>query len=87
MLLFSELEEGDVFVLRWWLDTGPTLRHYLVVKRTGTTLYILRLEHEDHKILEVDSTSFDDVVTSREVFLTAVYKFTGSSPSSAPTGP
>lgn len=74
MLLFSQLESGDVFVLRWWLDTGPTLRHYLVTKRTGTMLYILRLEHEDHKLLEVDSATFDDIVTSRKVLLTAVYK-------------
>jgi hypothetical protein len=85
-MLFSELDAGDVFVLRWWLDTGPTLRHYLVVKRAGAVLYILRLEHEDHKLLEVDSTTFDDIVTSRDVFLTAVYKFTGGTLSSPPNG-
>ena len=85
MLLFSNLEEGDVFVLRWWLDTGPTLRHYLVTKRAGSVLYILRLEHEDHRLLEVDATTFDNIVTSHEVFFTAVYKFTGARPSSPPT--
>lgn len=74
MLLFSDLDVGDVFVLRWWLDIGPILRHYLVVRREGTMLYVLRLEHDDHKILEVDTTSFDGVVTNRDVMLTHVYK-------------
>lgn len=73
-MLFSDLNVGDVFVLRWWLDTGPTLRHYLVVRRDGAMLYILRLEHDDHKILEVDANTFDSIVTNRDVFLTAIYK-------------
>lgn len=80
-MLFSELDVGDVFVLRWWLDDGPALRHYLVISRVGSILHILRLEHDDHKILEVDASTFDQVVTNRDVFLTGVFK-----PSSLPNG-
>lgn len=73
-MLFSELGVGDVFVLRWWLDQGPVLRHYLVVRRTSMMLYVLRLEHDNHKILEVDVSTFDSFVTNNEVFLVTVYK-------------
>lgn len=74
MLLFSNLDIGDVFVLRWWLDTGPTLRHYLVVRREKTILYVLRLEHDDHKLLEVDTTTFDEIVQNRDMMLTMIIK-------------
>lgn len=73
-MLFSDLDVGDVFVLKWWLDTGPALRHYLVVKRTGSLLHILRLEHDDHKLLELEPATFDEIVTNRELFLIAIYK-------------
>lgn len=60
--------------MRWWLYTGPTLRHYLVVRRDEKMLYVLRLEHDDHKILEVDVSTFDDCVTNREVMIVEVMK-------------
>lgn len=74
MLLFSDLDVGDVFVLKWWLDAGPTLRHYLVVRRAGVILYVLRLEENDHKLVEIDSSVFDEHVMRRDVMLFQVLK-------------
>lgn len=74
MLLFSDLDVGDVFVLKWWLDEGPTLRHYLVVRRQGATLYVLRLEDDNHKLLEIDSLTFDESVMRRDLMLIDVFR-------------
>lgn len=71
---FRDLEAGDVFVLRWWLDTGPTPRHYLVVRKEGSRLFILRLEEDSSRLSEVDSATYDDCMLTREVELIHVYK-------------
>lgn len=73
-MTFRDLEAGDVFVLRWWLNTGPTPRHYLVVRREGDRLFILRLEAEPSKLSELDASTFDECLKTKEVQLIEVYK-------------
>lgn len=77
---FGDLDVGDVFVLRWWLNTGPTPRHYLVVRREDDRIWILRLEEDDHKLVEVDRAVFEECLDGRDVCVSHVYKATRSSP-------
>lgn len=73
-MTFAELEPGDVFVLRWWLDVGPTSRHYLVVKKEGKLLSVLRLEEEFMGLSDIDIDIFEEVATRREVYIVDVYR-------------
>lgn len=73
-MAFRDLDVGDVFVLRWWLDVGPTPRHYLVVRKEGVMLFILRLEEEPSRLTEVDGSTFDELLMTRDVSLIKVYK-------------
>jgi len=69
-----ELETGDVFVLRWWLDDGPTIRHYLVARKEGKKLFILRLESDSTRLSEIDCDMFNEHMDRREIMLVDVYK-------------
>ncbi len=80
---FNDLEEGDVFVLKWWLSAGPAMRHYLVVGRDGSKLRVLRLEDTDHKVIDLDAWTFDENIAQGELTLVEVYRF---NPSSTPFG-
>lgn len=49
-MTFADLKAGDVFLMTWWLASGPTPRAYLVINRSIPTnerdvvLEIVRLE-------------------------------------------
>lgn len=79
-MLFNELRVGDVFVLRWWIDTSPTWRHYLVVDRNDDTIYVLRLEESDHKLIPVDHTLFDECVRNKDLALALVSRLPSLEP-------
>jgi hypothetical protein len=43
---FADLEAGDVFLMTWWLTSGPQPRAYMVVDKhpSELSLTIVRLE-------------------------------------------
>ena len=46
-MTFDDLRPGDVFLMAWWLSTGPTPRAYMVVDQHDVgepALTIVRLE-------------------------------------------
>lgn len=49
-MTFADLRAGDVFLMAWWLSSGPAPRAYMVVDRHTTgedALTIVRLEAAD----------------------------------------
>lgn len=75
-----ELDPGDVFVLRWWLDVGPVARRYLVVKRDGGRLSVLRLDEAFSKLSEIDDDLFESSVLNGDVVLVEVIRRASTTP-------
>ena len=76
---FVDLETGDVFVLRWWLDADPILRHYLVANREGVKMSILRLEEGSTRTTEIDARTFDESAERGEIVVVEVMRADQSS--------
>jgi len=73
-VIFAELEPGDVFVLRWWLDVDPASRHYLVIKKDGKLLSVLRLEEDFIGLSDIDIDIFEEIVMNHNVQLVAIHR-------------
>ncbi len=71
---FRDLESGDIFVLRWWLDKGPTIRHYLVVNRDARLMQVLRLEADSKNLSTIDYRVFEESMSRHDVALINVIK-------------
>jgi len=55
-MTFADLRSGDVFLMAWWLSSGPAPRAYMLVSREAVlpfdrdfALSIIRLEAADEK--------------------------------------
>ncbi len=75
-MTFADLLPGDVFLLRWWLESGPAPRAYMVVDRYAVlpndrdvALDIVRLEAADEGATTVHLSSLEDAAEKGEIQL------------------
>jgi hypothetical protein len=73
---FADLRPGDVFLMSWWLTSGPTPRAYMVVSREAVlpfdrdfVLEILRLEAADEKPSSIHQSMLEEAQEKGEIRL------------------
>ncbi len=75
-MTFADLRPGDVFLMSWWLATGPTPRAYMLISREAVlpfdrdfALEILRLEAADEKPSIIHQSMLEEAQARGEIRL------------------
>ncbi len=75
-MTFADLRPGDVFLMSWWLATGPTPRAYMLISREPVLPFdrdfafeILRLEAADEKPSIIHMSMLEEAQEKGEIRL------------------
>lgn len=71
-MTFADLQPGDVFLMTWWLSSGPTPRAYMVVDRHTIgedAVTIVRLEAADTKPTYIRISLLEEAQTHGKIRL------------------